>query len=290
MLPFAVTKRAWLASLSFSLAVTGAAGSISAAEPGGPAAARLEVNARPSCTSRAELIERIRARSPRVRFTDDGEGIEIRADFAAISAGLVRGAVSLAGADARPSVRRVLGASCAEAADAVALIIAVTLDPTAADREKGVSASEASSVDPAKGSTATALLPNARKSAATVEAVAPNPAPTPDARASTGLALQVAAQALLGPAPKVMPGVALYATIGIERPALWSPVMLLGASHAWRTSIGEQGGTAAFALDAGSVDACPLRLRWGPFRARPCGSVLLGRLSARGSQTRNPVL
>jgi hypothetical protein len=85
-----------------------------------------------------------------------------------------------------------------------------------------------------------------------------------------------------------MHGVALYVMVGIERPALWSPAVLLGASHAWRTGIEEEGGTAAFTLDAASFDACPLRLRWGRFEARPCGSVLIGRLSARGSQTRNP--
>jgi hypothetical protein len=42
----------------------------------------------------------------------------------------------LPGAGAKPSVRRVCGASCADAVDAVALIIAVTLDPGAVVREK----------------------------------------------------------------------------------------------------------------------------------------------------------
>ena len=287
MLPFAVTTRTCIALLSFSLAMAGAAGSVSAAEPEASAAARLEVNATPGCTSRAELIARVRARSPRVRFTDDSETVEIRADFAATSAGSVAATVSLAGADAKPSVRRVLGASCGDAADAVALIIAVTLDPSAASREKDEPASEAP-VGPESGSAPAAGSPNSAQSAAMSQPVAPHPAHAPDARGHNSLAVQAAAQALLGPAPKVMPGLALYAMVGIERPALWSPVMLLGASHAWRTSIDEEGGTAAFTLDAASFDACPFRLRWGPVVARPCGSVLIGRLSARGSRTRNP--
>jgi hypothetical protein len=289
MLPLAVTTRTWIASLSLSLATAGVPGGANATEPGSLAAARLEVNASPGCTSRADLIARVRARSPRVRFTDGNEAIEIRAEFAATSAGLVAATVSLGTADAKPSVRRVLGASCGDAADAVALIIAVTLDPTAAIRERGAPASEAPSVGPASGSIPAAVSPNAAKSPSSGQPVAPHTADAPDARGRgrNSLSVQVAAQALLGPAPKVMPGVALYAMVGIERSALWSPAMLLGASQAWRTGIDEEGGTAAFNLDAASFDACPFRLRWGPVDARPCGSVLVGRLSARGSQTRN---
>lgn len=84
-----------------------------------------------------------------------------------------------------------------------------------------------------------------------------------------------------------MPGIALYATIGIERPTLWSPAVLLGATHVWRTNIHEQGGAASFTLDAASFDACPFRLRLGLVQARPCASALIGRLAAEGSETRN---
>ena len=45
------------------------------------------------------------------------------------------------------------------------------------------------------------------------------------------------------------------------------------------------GGTASFTLDAASLDACPLRLRWSSFAARPCGSATIGRLTASGADT-----
>jgi hypothetical protein len=172
----------------------------------------------------------------------------------------------------------------------VALIIAVTLDPSAAVREKNAVTSEAP-IGAASASMPAPASPNAAKSELAGQPVAPHTADASDpsdTRSRNSVAVQVAAQALLGPAPKVMPGVALYAMVGIERPALWSPAVLLGASHASRTGIDEEGGTAAFTLDAASFDACPFRFRWGPVDARPCGSVLIGRLSARGSQTRNP--
>jgi hypothetical protein len=180
----------------------------------------------------------------------------------------------------------VLGRSCADAANAVALIIAVTLDPSAAAREHAAATNEAPSVDPATASPPVAASHDAAKSNSTDQPTLDASA-APAARSRNSVAVQVAAQALLGPAPKVMPGVALYAMVGIERPALWSPAVLLGVSHAWRTGFHEEGGTAAFTLDAASFDACPFRLRWGPVDARPCGSVLIGRLSAVGSQTRN---
>jgi hypothetical protein len=84
-----------------------------------------------------------------------------------------------------------------------------------------------------------------------------------------------------------MPGVAMYALAGLERPEPWSPAILLGVTHAWQSGAQEQGGKASFTLDAASFDACPIRLRLGAIQARPCGSVLVGRFSARGTDTIN---
>lgn len=276
---------------SLALAVGVASGAASAAEPSGAvAAARLQVEANPACTSRADLIARVRARSPRVRFTDDGDALEVRAAFVATATGSIVGSVTLASAGAKPSVRRVLGSSCRDAADAVALIIAVTLDPLAAARDRGALKSEASSVGAAREDEPPAVSPDAAK--ARTAGPAESPRASDDAETAgtpnrNRFAVQVAAQGVLGPAPRAMPGVALYAMIGIDRRDLWSPAVLLGAGHAGRGGIVEEGGTAAFTLDAASFDACPFRLRFGPVDARPCGSVLIGRLSASGSQTRN---
>src|SRR6188474_1117665 len=55
--------------------------------------------------------------------------------------------------------------------------------------------------------------------------------------------------------------------------------------RAWRTGIEERGGTAAFALDAAGLDACPFRARLLAVDARACASALFGRLSATGSNT-----
>jgi hypothetical protein len=79
-----------------------------------------------------------------------------------------------------------------------------------------------------------------------------------------------------------MPGVTLYVMGAIERDGPWAPALVLGATHAWRSDLAEQGGTASFVLDAATVDACPLRVRRFGVTARPCLAVLVGRFVAQG--------
>jgi hypothetical protein len=84
-----------------------------------------------------------------------------------------------------------------------------------------------------------------------------------------------------------MPAAALYVIASSNRPSIWAPAAVIGAHHAWRR-VQEQGGKASFSLDAATLDACPLRIRFRAFDLRPCGSALLGRLGARGTDTSNP--
>ena len=133
-----------LAAILF-VAQAGDAGSSSATTP-----ARLEVRTVFGCTSRDALVARVEARSPRIRFVENEEALAIRADFSAGSSGNVVGELILSGPGGKPSSRRILARSCAEAVDAVALIIAVTLDPISANAAGGPATS---SVGAAAGTT-----------------------------------------------------------------------------------------------------------------------------------------
>jgi hypothetical protein len=82
-----------------------------------------------------------------------------------------------------------------------------------------------------------------------------------------------------------MPGIALYVMAALDRDGAWAPALFVGATHVGRADLSEAGGTASFALDAATLDACPLRLRWSRLTARPCASALAGRLSSKGSHT-----
>jgi hypothetical protein len=241
--------------------------------------ARLQVEASSACASRDELVARVNARSPRVRFVDDDAALLVSARFSAASApaGAIFGEVSFSSADSKPSARRVQANSCLEAADAVALIIAMTLDPTASRGD--ARPDEATRVEPSAPAPARRPLDEAPSNASDAAGSGP--------RDQASFGVQLAVQALLGPAPQVMPGVAVFGVASLERGSVWSPSVSIGATHAGKSETQEAGGNASFTLDAASFDACPLRLRLGAVRVRPCASVLIGRFSAQGSETTN---
>jgi hypothetical protein len=99
---------------------------------------------------------------------------------------------------------------------------------------------------------------------------------------------QVAGQMVFGPAPGVMPGLALYAVVGLDRDAIWSPALIVGATYIWRDGLVEPGGTASFTLYAVSLDVCPFRVSVVDIEARACASALVGRLAVAGFETDAP--
>jgi len=272
---------------------------VTATERATPTAARLEVDAASGCATRADLVTRVRARSPRVSFVDDADALVVRAQFSTLPSGGASGELTLTRPGTKPVSRRVTAQSCAEAVDALALMIAVTLDPTTVDPHgsataAGSAGTTGASKDESKGSArdenAQPLRPGASTpvpSRTTPEAEPePEPTPEPSLPSRPRFGAELAFQSFFGPTPGIMPGIALYVMAGVDRPALFSPVVLLGGTHAWRTAE-EERGTATFLFDAASFDACPFRWVWQRVEARPCGSVLVGRLSARASETRN---
>jgi hypothetical protein len=254
---------------------------------------RLQVSADPACSTRSDLAARVGERSPRIVFVDDTAvdfQVTVQVTLTSSRPGNVVADLVLAAPGAGQPPRRVVARSCAEAADAVALIIALTLDPT---QRREVSASPAAGGPPSSPARAAApppvtppeIVPGAPPPE-TVRAAAPSP-PSPSAPPRRQLGVSVAAQTVFGAAPRVMPGIALYAMAARERAGLWAPALVIGATHVWRDDLAEPGGTASFTLDAASLDLCPVRVRLGWLEARPCASALLGRMSARGSQTEN---
>jgi hypothetical protein len=255
------TGRALLIALLLQSPV-GAAGSAPEATP---TRARLELRGAADCISSSDLAARVVARSRRIQFVDDA-AIYARVELTSARPGNVVAELVLATPGAEQPPRRFVARSCAEAADAVALIIAVTLDPTLKQQaEQPVVAPPPP--PPAK-----------------IEIAPPPPPPT----AKRQFGAHVAGQTIFGPAPAVMPGIALYGMAALERDGVWSPALLVGATHVWRNDLAQTGGTASFTLDAASVDACPLRLGRSRLVARPCASALVGRLAASGADTDQP--
>ncbi|HEY2407470.1 MAG TPA: hypothetical protein VGI10_15775 [Polyangiaceae bacterium] len=267
---------------------------------------RLELKSNADCVSRAALIARVRSRSPRIRFVDDASEPTIRATFTALPTGNVTSEIALAAPYTEVPERRFAPSSCNDALDAVALIIAISLDPAAATASPGQQTpaipsketppdADSAPVAPSSANVATPDAPAQKSHAFPVSREGRAPlSTTPQKNADQSgaprprLGVAVEAQTMFGPAPSVMPGVSVYATVALDHSALWSPALMLGALHAWQSDVAEQGGRASFRLDAVSLDACALRAELDVLEARACGSALFGRLSTRGSDTINP--
>lgn len=275
-----------------------------------PTRVRLEVRAASECTSRADLAARIAARSSRIEVADEAP-LAAQVVVTSPHPGRVVGDLVLGSFGSAEPPRRVIARTCAEAADGVALIIAVTLDPKLrrpapanADRVHAAGAG-ATGTNPREGAEepkksapeasakASAPPPTAAPGERpTSEAPAPPPVPAAPptesvpvsgARLRRELGVSLEGQIIFGPAPSVLPGIAVYVTAALDRPGPWSPALILGGTHVWRSDLPETGGAASFTLDAANLDACPLRWRWAHLTARPCAAALVGRLTSHGS-------
>lgn len=297
-----------------------------AAAPIEPAAtsAHLEVQALPDCTTREELAARVAARSRRIHFDDEGAvGPRVRAAIIPAPRGGALGELVIVQPNGKSWSRRLSAASCADATDAIALIIALTLDPMSASASAsalgaaghpGVPAlppstpQNAPTPPPTPANEPTRNPPEsapARQSPPARSAetstrpereappspsadrdpsvVASPPGPPVDTQRRFGGG--AAAQEIFGLAPGALPGLGVYLSAALDREALWSPAVIVAGTHAWSSGLLEPGGTAAFTLDALTLDACALRLHLAPFEARACGTALYGRLGATGSHT-----
>jgi hypothetical protein len=278
------------------------------------ARARLELQATSTCTDPTDLIARVVARSPRIQFVEDSAAIGIQATFAAIHPAKVKAELVLVESSGARTQRRLVTRTCAEAADAVALMIAVALDPVWMNEHRPVVGKVAGESDPGGSSDrssgvalpvpqATSTLkrslaegPSAKKPGQPSRPPqAPLPLPTAaDATPTAAPRMQphasayLAGQTIWGPSPATMPGVAIYALAALDRDSLWSPAIAIGVIYAWRNNLSEPGGKASFSLEAATLDTCAIRLRSSIVDMRVCAVALIGRISASGSDTESP--
>src|SRR5262245_25903120 len=211
-------------------------------------AARLELEAQPGCSTRDELIARVTARSTRIRFVNDGVDVpnltaRIEVGFRGVVAQLV-----VVEPDGRKFQRRIEAPSCAAATDALALVIAITLDPSAntGDVAPGGTADAAHAAAPPaeappraqEAAPAAAPPPPSAAPAADIQTVAADGAPAGGFRFTAA----VGAEAVAGPAPVAMPGPAVEILAGYDRASILSPALALTFAHLWSDPLSEGGG------------------------------------------------
>jgi hypothetical protein len=236
-------------------------------------------------------------RSSRIRLVTDGAVTPVLAASVKQAAdGSVAAELAVTHPSGKRSVRRLTAPSCSEAVDALALVIAITLDPTSVsggsggDTESG-SANAAEGLGQANQPNAKANEPVKRPSSVSGEEQADFRAPQssgPDMETVFHWRAGALLRALLGPAPELMPGLALALGASWDRAGVWSPALRLSATHYWLHGVSEMDGDADFEVDSGSLDACPVRVGGELLAMRPCANLELGRLLARGTHTFAP--
>lgn len=285
-----------LSAILRSATLAAALASTPAAAPVGRA--QLEVRAAESCTSRKDLTARVMARSPRIEFVEDGSATSFQVTIAQSHGGAANAELVIVESGAKTWPRRFATRSCAEAADALALMIALALDPVwvaehgtaiAPNKKPGTSAGSAAP-DSEAADRASADLGPTPPEPPKIERALPDDGrsgadredtPSPPHKARAGV--HAAAGSVWGPAPAAMPALTVSGMAALDGEGLWSPAIVLGLSHAWRSDLDQTGGQASFSLDAAVLDACPLRIPVARFETRLCATALLGRMAASGA-------
>lgn len=117
------------------------------------------------------------------------------------------------------------------------------------------------------------------------ESRAPGESNTPSPAGMLEMGAGLAASMSIGVAPDALWGGALWLSVGWARAGVWSPEIVASAEYQRLDGLSRPSGLADFALSAGSVSLCPLRLGSEAVAVRPCASGAIGWLAAEGYDT-----
>jgi hypothetical protein len=225
----------------------------------------IQYAAPPECPDRGAFEASIRRRIGHAAKPPEGSADPKRFDVRLeLTARGVRGRLAVPDGTGGTTVREIEAATCAEAVDGLALIVALLFDP-----ESAKSPTEAAPPE----------VPVKR---------APPPA-TNEPKRSRHVALATSFIVASGHAPKALPGGEL--AVALETP-LFAQLLLIvraGVRLTVPDTVASNEGLATFKWWAGVVTLCPA-LAFGDqsFAQALCVTVEQGVLSATGSETRNP--
>jgi len=233
--------------------------------------AALELAAPEGCGSEAELATSITRRSDRIRIDPTSTRrlhIQIRAEGK-----LTRVDLELAQPSGRKASRTLRASSCSEALEAAALVAAVSLDPTAS-----------ALLEPPPPEPPPPEPPKSPPPPPPKKKPPPPPPPEPSERLVVSVGLL--GEAVFGPAPTAMLGVAGLVMLGWERDSILSPAVRLrgGADWASQQVSADNPGIVKFRLTYAAADLCPIRIGIPVIAFLPCAHGAAGVLWAAGRQ------
>jgi hypothetical protein len=235
---------------------------------------RLELRAQAGCSSVEDFSSRVARRSTRIHFVRERARRSLIVELVSTAQGL-RGTVTLIEADGTTRARKLTAKTCEEAAEGLALIATVTLDPDALLTEPEPEKSKPEAPAPEKSKPEAPALIEPKRSPRLDE-----PSETRDVpvRVSFGLA----AALMVSLAPELAPGGSLEVALEVNPGKLWSPFFRLSVPHAQRRDVERGAFAASFAFTLPTLDVCPVRLGTRLWAVRPCAYASAGLLKVWG--------
>jgi hypothetical protein len=230
--------------------------------------AAIEYSADPDCPPREVFVAEVRARTDRLLSPSAGAPSAVYRVRAELTAGGARGTLAVVEASGATSSRDVEGATCQGVVDALALVLALAVDPNAST---------------------TRLASTASSAATHVERPAVQPAGRPATPWRGHLGASTGAELNDGITPAMLVGPVLGLEASWERVGQGlrvEPVLEIRAAvtRAQSGTIGAAVGAAQFTWTAGQLDVCPARVIAGGIEAAPCARIEGGVLDATGLQ------
>jgi hypothetical protein len=257
-------------------------------------AIRLSYFASEGCPDQAAFIARVRVRTTKAQLVPAGTGAgEGRAFDVEVDAGHpAYGRLTVGNPEHPEGTRRVQAETCEDVVDALALMVALAIDPRVP-----ASAATSSPPTPEAGppSVAEATVPPPVAPAVTGPRLDPNRTSvaraaledSPRGRSSDGNAQHVLMAGLdatldVGVSPVTLVG--LSASVGWQSrgAAPFSPALRAALDRAQSATLSLPKGTAAFTWTVGRLDACPVAGVLHSFRITACARIEVGMLDVAG--------
>jgi hypothetical protein len=225
----------------------------------------FEYEAPAECPLEQELVRQVQARTRRARLALPGEAASKFAIVIARDSAAMRGKLVVQPPSGGPeSVREVSAKDCVEVVSALALVVALVIDPNASTEPLPADEHAEQRVEP--------LLQ--APSAVALEAP----------RWRWGLEARLGVTG--GIAPDLAPLAGLAVSVARDGSDIWAPLLSFGVTAAQSFEVDAADGTARFGRLAARISFCPVRaLAASRIALRPCAFIEAGALRGEGFDT-----
>ncbi len=289
---------AWWAGLAAGLALVLGASNASAQGEGNEPI-RITFAAPPGCPDEQAFTGELRARTARARLAWPGEPARTFRVTITRHAGQTLGNLTIEEAGGGSAVREVTGRTCPEVVSALALVMALAIDPHALTTVHPPSPEMGPKDTPAPAPPAVPwwvglssdLAPPRFRLLGVDEASALSPPPLPvwlppprpdlhGFRATAGT--MIIGHGAIG--PSLEPGIQAFFDIGRRESDVLEPSFRFSLLAVSGGSIAAGAGTAGLRFGAMQLDACPIQLAIETFvRFYPCGTLEVGTIQGQGN-------